>query len=108
MGIEGMTAPDRIYAWPYLIASWLCGGWSQKRFQDDAVAYLRHDAEALASSEVVLAMLAEARNASMLECTGIVAEERNKHEPGPIFKALNEAMGKIEDTRFAALKETPK
>jgi len=35
-----MTAPDRIYAWPSLIAKWLCGGWSQTRFQDDAVAYV--------------------------------------------------------------------
>ena len=51
---------------------------------------------------------AGARNAAMLDCVRIVAEERNKQEPGPLFKVLNEAMGKIEDARFAPTKtESP-
>jgi len=49
---------------------------------------------------------AEARgwNNAMLTAITHVAEIRNAHTPGPIFKALNEAMGKIDDARFAGLR----
>ena len=52
------------------------------------------------------ARLAEARgwNNAMLTAISHVAESRNVHTPGPIFKALNETMGKIDDARFAGLR----
>lgn len=53
-----MTAPDRIYAWPSLIAKWLCGAWSQTRFQDDAVEYLRRSPAVLAADPMVQALVA--------------------------------------------------
>ena len=43
-------------------------------------------------------------NNAMLTAITHVAEIRNAHTPGPIFKALNEAMGKIDDARFAGLR----
>jgi len=53
-------APERIYAWPSLIAEWLCGGWSQTRFQDDAVAYILATPEALAECPEVAKLIADA------------------------------------------------
>ncbi len=61
----------------------------------------------LASEHAALIREAEARgwNNGMLTATSIVAEERNKRNPGPLFEVLNKAIGKIEDTRFAAIRE---
>ena len=61
----------------------------------------------LASEHAALIREAEARgwNNGMLTATSIVAEERNKRNPGPLFEVLNKAVGKIEDTRFAAIRE---
>ena len=39
------------------------------------------------------------RNDALLEAVAAVAELRNNEEPGPLFKALNEAMGAIEEIR---------
>jgi len=52
------------------------------------------------------ARLAEARgwNNAMLTAISLVAESRNVHTPGPVFKVLNETMGKIDDARFAGLR----
>lgn len=49
---------------------------------------------------------AEARgmNNGMLTAIEVVADERNKRNPGPLFEVLNKAIGKIEDARFAALR----
>lgn len=62
----------------------------------------------LASEVAALIREAEARgwNNGMLTATSIVAEERNKRNPGPLFEVLNKAVGKIEDTRFAAIRES--
>lgn len=50
-------------------------------------------------------LIAEAVNEAMLQCTGIVANLRNKRNPGPLFEVLNRAMSDIEDARFAAIRE---
>lgn len=50
-------------------------------------------------------LIAEAVNEAMLQCTGIVANLRNKRNPGPLFEVLNMAMSDIEDARFAAIRE---
>lgn len=62
----------------------------------------------LASEHAALIREAEALgwNNGMLTATSIVAEERNKRNPGPLFEVLNKAVGKIEDTRFAAIRES--
>lgn len=39
-------------------------------------------------------------NAALLAAGQAIAELRNQHSPGPIFAALNEAMGVVEDMRF--------
>jgi len=52
-----MTAPDRICAWPSLVAKWLCGAWSQTRFQDDAVEYIRRNPAVLAADPMVQALI---------------------------------------------------
>ncbi len=69
---------------------------------------LSHRIRALAPIDsLALVREAEARgwNNGMLTATSIVAEERNKRNPGPLFEVLNKAVGKIEDTRFAAIRE---
>lgn len=60
-----------------------------------------------ASEHVALIREAEDRgwNNGMLTATSIVAEERNKRNPGPLFEVLNKAIGKIDDARFAAIRE---
>lgn len=50
-------------------------------------------------------LIAEAVNEAMLQCIGIVANLRNKRNPGPLFEVLNRAMSDIEDARFAAIRE---
>ncbi len=50
-------------------------------------------------------LIAEAVNEAMLQCIGIVANLRNKRNPGPLFEVLNMAMSDIEDARFAAIRE---
>lgn len=50
-------------------------------------------------------LIAEAVNNAMLQCIGIVANLRNKRNPGPLFEVLNRAMSDIEDARFAAIRE---
>lgn len=50
-------------------------------------------------------LIAEAVNEAMLQCIGIVANLRNKRNPGPLFEVLNMAMSDIEDVRFAAIRE---
>ena len=63
---------------------------------------------ALAVSPEVQALIrdAEARgyNNGMLTAISVVAEERNKRNPGPLFEVLNKALGKIDDARFAAIR----
>jgi len=60
-----------------------------------------------ASEHAALIREAEDRgwNNGMLTATSIVAEERNKRNPGPLFEVLNKAIGKIDDARFAAIRE---
>lgn len=64
--------------------------------------------EALAASPEVQALIREAEargmNNGMLTAIEVVADERNKRNPGPLFEVLNKAIGKIEDARFAALR----
>lgn len=50
-------------------------------------------------------LIAEAVNEAMLQCIGIVANLRNKRNPGPLFEVLNMAMSDIDDARFAAIRE---
>jgi len=50
-------------------------------------------------------LIAEAVNEAMLQCIGIVANLRNKRNPGPLFEVLNRAMSDIEDARFSAIRE---
>ncbi len=62
----------------------------------------------LADNHAVAALdklIAEAVNEAMLQCIGIVANLRNKRNPGPLFEVLNMAMSDIEDARFAAIRE---
>ena len=67
------------------------------------VLIVREDASEVAA----LIREAEARgmNNGMLTAIEVVADERNKRNPGPLFEVLNKAVGKIEDTRFAAIRE---
>ena len=60
----------------------------------------------LASEHAALIQEAEVRgmNNGMLTAIEVVADERNKRNPGPLFEVLNKAIGKIEDARFAALR----
>ena len=60
----------------------------------------------LASEHAALIREAEARgmNNGMLTAIEVVADERNKRNPGPLFEVLNKAIGKIEDARFAAIR----
>lgn len=69
-------------------------------------------AELQASEALNARHLAEIRDLklAMFDACTSIAERRNREEPGPIFAALNEALGIVEDCRFkaarAALKET--
>ena len=60
-----------------------------------------------ASEVAALIREAEARgmNNGMLTAIEVVADERNKRNPGPLFEVLNKAIGKIDDARFAAIRE---
>lgn len=48
--------------------------------------------------------LREAANTALNEARNKIAERRNACPPGPLFGAFNEAMGDIEDVRFALAK----
>lgn len=67
------------------------------------VLIVREDASEVAA----LIREAEARgmNNGMLTAIEVVADERNKRNPGPLFEVLNKAIGKIDDARFAAIRE---
>lgn len=73
--------------------------------REDILAALT-SADAITEALSRIEAQAEARgcNNAMLTAITHVAEIRNAHTPGPIFKALNEAMGKIDDARFAGLR----
>jgi hypothetical protein len=76
--------------------------------RDDVIMLIEEVTESLAKSPAVSALVkaAEARgwNNGMLTAVSHVAEARNGHDPGPLFKALNEVLGKIDDARFAAIR----
>lgn len=72
------------------------------------VEYILATPEALSAHPAVRALVAEAEargyNNGMLTAISVVAEERNKHNPGPLFEVLNKALGKVDDARFAAIR----
>lgn len=93
------AAPKRIWAWLWN-DRFDAGQW-QSAVDDESTEYI------LASEHATLIREAEARgfNNGMLIAIDVVAEERNKRNPGPLFEVLNKAIGKIDDARFAAIRE---
>ena len=71
----------------------------------DAILNLADNHAAAALDKLIAEAVNEAVNEAMLQCTGIVANLRNKRNPGPLFEVLNRAMSDIEDARFAAIRE---
>ena len=90
------TPPKRI--WAGKVNGY--GGWHEAPDFVNNVEYI------LASEHAALIREAEVRgmNNGMLTAVEVVADERNKRNPGPLFEVLNKAIGKIEDARFASIR----
>ena len=95
---------------PLLLAQAAKRGAEDWRHEDAeaVIAHLLAENDRLAASPEVAKLVAEAEargwNNGMRIATSHVADVRNTQKPGAVFAALNEAMGRIEGARFAAIR----
>lgn len=118
MPLDGVMKSETLYGWTTAehLPEWQAENEAEIELGCDDplnyVTYILEDPAALADSPEVQRLIAQAEargyaqgwNAGMLTAASHVAEARNGHPPGPLFKELNKVLRKIESARFAAIK----